>query len=364
VPLCKWTVSHIVPVGPIEVVRTVQRDVRVRDGPRVMQVVWTTDVRQQPVQDNHVALLGRRCVEPLAVFDTRAKGRGVVDWRIETFGVVIQVFNHAWEWSPSAVSVFTLSTPTRRAHELTLQTIFAKPCSASAGRYVGEDVNDGHGVTARVEEAAVPIVVYVPTRSLLRAKLVLEEFRLVLGPKVDDERVAVVPLPNGVDAVEPPRDLGDLVPRVGAELFRGNLAMAREVQVLGVPGRLVMFVVAYPNEQVLHPAVNVVLFDSVGNEKPSLGEKVVDIRGGEVFVALVGFGAAAEGSGAVFDRLHRCSWAARQSVRRHSLRDRCRRHDSAGPLTTDRRTRAVLLLVMCCGASLYRHWYDRTWPTH
>ena len=145
----------------------------------------------------------------------------------------------------------------------------------------------GNCTTSRVEKHAVPVVVGMPALEILR----LQRRFFLVGPfisaKVDDESVPVVALPNGVNSVLPATDFDGFIPGLGGEFFRGDLAMAWEVMVLSIPGGLVIGIVIDSRPEVLHPFVDVLRLDGLGDSEPSFGQKVIDVFGSEIFVVLV-----------------------------------------------------------------------------
>jgi hypothetical protein len=106
---------------------------------------------------------------------------------------------------------------------------------------------------------------------------------VLLGAKVDDELVAVIPLSDGVDLVLPADDLADLAPRTGAELLAPHLPMPRQLDVLLRPGALVVRVHAEPDPHVVEPR-HVLWVDGVGDAQPAVLDKVGALLGAQVRV--------------------------------------------------------------------------------
>lgn len=177
-------------------------------------------------------------------------------------------------------------TLVRLAAQLTFNPVLADPCTATSRRNITEDVNDSQSIAGGVEEHPIPVIVCVPTCSVLRRRLLLL-CELVLGAEVDDERVAIIPFTDRINLVFATADLNDLVPGLGGELFGRDLAVARKVQVFGVPSAFIILIVIDSDSQILHPPVDVLLLDGTGNAKPPLSEEMLGILGGEVLVVLV-----------------------------------------------------------------------------
>lgn len=82
--------TYICPFWSVEIVRIGEADMGVGDDTRVVEVVYTSTMREQSMGDDDVSFLGRELMKPFARGNVGDQGITIRD--VEPLGVVQKVF--------------------------------------------------------------------------------------------------------------------------------------------------------------------------------------------------------------------------------------------------------------------------------
>jgi len=89
------TLTHIVPILPVQIPWLLQVDVRIRDYTCIRQMIWCVCVREQAVRDEDVAGFRFDLSEFGTVRDVGMDGDVGVG-RVKTFRMGVEGFGYAW----------------------------------------------------------------------------------------------------------------------------------------------------------------------------------------------------------------------------------------------------------------------------
>jgi hypothetical protein len=127
-----------------------------------------------------------------------------------------------------------------------------------------------------------PIVVDMPGLSGLDGFLDLHSS--FCRSEVADELVSHPSLVQVVKLVLAADQIADVSPAFGRKILVTDLAMARNMHVLGTPSRLVAWIVTNSGPHVGHPSIDVLLLESVGDSEPAVLKKMLYVFRLEILI--------------------------------------------------------------------------------
>ena len=104
------------------------------------------------------------------------------------------------------------------------------------------------------------------------------------APKIHDEVITNPTLSCLVDPVLSTTEVNNLAPSLGAELLIAHLTMVRNVNVLFLPGRLVVLIVPRPDPEVSQPLINVLSLETALDLEPAMDQEVLRFFIGQLCV--------------------------------------------------------------------------------